>query len=108
MRALGWMWTELGVLGRRHFVTTLAPLSVERKTGPRARHGRREPTEEGQRVQVDGDSAVRERLLQCDGHEPVGSARDSLLRDRGSQDVLEEGLASGVIHRSGGAWPRAA
>ena len=37
MRALGWMWTELGVLGRRHFETTLAPLSVERKTGPRAR-----------------------------------------------------------------------
>ena len=31
------MWTELGVLGRRNFVTTLAPLSVESKTGPRAR-----------------------------------------------------------------------
>ena len=40
---------------------------------PGRRHERNEAAEQRQRVEVDSDGAVTERLLQSDAHEPIGA-----------------------------------
>jgi hypothetical protein len=89
--------------------------------GARGWHRGREPTEQGERVEVDGGGAIRERSFDQDatrfatilesarrgipegGHEPASEPADSVLGERRAQDVLTQGLASaGVAGGSGG------
>jgi hypothetical protein len=65
------------------------------------RHRRREPTEQGQGIEVDGDGDVGKGLLEGDADEPVGASRDALLGDGRSENVLAEGLAPERVEGSG-------
>ena len=67
----------------------------------RRRYRGAEAAQQRQRVEVDGNRAVRERLLQRDAHEAVRTTRHPLLRDRRTEDVLEESLATRLVEAAG-------
>ena len=48
-------------------------------------------------IQVDRNGAVREGLRETDAYQTVVTARDALLRDGGTADVLEERLAALLV-----------
>jgi hypothetical protein len=61
---------------------------------PRWRYGRGEAAQQRERVEVDGDGAVAERLLQDDAHEPLGAGDHALGRDGRAEHVPEGCLAT--------------
>jgi hypothetical protein len=67
----------------------------------RRRDRRGEAAEQGERVEVDGDGAVAERLLQGDSDEAIGAWQEPFGGDGWAQDVLEEGLAALVVLGTG-------
>jgi hypothetical protein len=67
----------------------------------RRRDGSCEAAEQGEGVEVDGDGAVAEGLLQRDADEAVGARQEPFGGNGGPQDVLEEGLAALVVLGTG-------
>jgi hypothetical protein len=70
------------------------------------RDGGGEAAEQGEGVEVDGDGAVAERLLEGDAHEAVGAGEEVLGGERRAEDVplrglprvvFEEGFASLLV-----------
>lgn len=59
---------------------------------PGRRHDGREAAEQAERVEVDGDSAVREGAFQLDADEAVVERAHAPLSDGRAQDVLAERL----------------
>ena len=81
-----------------------APLRVRREdsrvdhgAAPRRRERGAQSPEQRERVEVDGDSAVRERPLQLEAHELVGQDAQALGRQRWAQHVADEPLARGLV-----------
>ena len=79
---------------RTHLAVGSEYAGITHGVKPRRGDGGRQSAEERQRIHVDGDGAVRERLLERDADEPVGTVGDTLLGDGRPQHVLEEGLAA--------------
>jgi len=57
----------------------------------RRRYRRAQAREERERIEVHRKRPLREGLVQGDAHEPLGTSRDPLLRDRRAQHVLQAG-----------------
>jgi hypothetical protein len=71
---------------------------VPNRVKARRRHRRAEAGQERARIEVYREGAIGETLLERDAHETVGASRDTLLRHRRPEHVLEESLATAVIH----------
>jgi hypothetical protein len=68
---------------------------------PWGRHHRHQAAEQRQRVEVDGDGAVRERPLECDTDPVVADSREPLLGERRAEGVADQRLATGWIMAAG-------
>jgi hypothetical protein len=70
---------------------------------PGRRDERDESAQERERVEVevDGDGAVTERLLEGDAHQAVGARQEPLVGQRRAQDVLKQGFAAALVEGSG-------
>jgi hypothetical protein len=68
--------------------------SVPDRMQLRRRHRGAKPTEQRQRIQIDGDGAVAERPLEGDPHQPIRTSLYTLGCDGRAQYILQQRFAS--------------
>jgi hypothetical protein len=64
---------------------------------PRRRHRGCKPTEQGQRIHLDGDGAVGEGTAQLDAHQAAGRELQPLLGDGRPEQVAKQGQATELV-----------